>query len=384
MSKTIVSAEASTTRSIRVVFSDAVDTTALVASAWTVAGTGTSPFATPEVSSVVGVDSAWGSGGTGTNVDLFLDMDLSPGKPYMITATGITDVGGSGGNTASFTVAALPVVPGRQFTLRGWIPQDDLRRDDTGDLRALVAVIDDQLALLVDSCDRWPDCQDPDLAAEQFVDQMLIDLGNPFEDALLTLAKKRLLVKHLIPLYKQRGTGPGLINAIWFFLGLNASLLVANRQGMRLGVSLLGLDWILGCGDNKWWFKLQVATPSGRAFTDYETRVLTQIIKFMRCAQDQIVLQAVLVAPTGIAAVPYGPSSPGISVSWSGVTGATSFNLYMASVPGVTPRNGQCLPTIVPGLILSMPAGYRRYFVVTAVNAQGEGLASTEISAVSG
>jgi hypothetical protein len=90
-------------------------------------------------------------------------------------------------------------------------------------------------------------------------------------------------------------------------------------------------------------------------------------------------------APTGANAI---AGDGQASISWNAVPGASSYNLYMASVPGVTKSNysslaggsktaGVTSPYIQSGLIIGTPY----YFVVTAVNATGESIESSEVTA---
>jgi phage tail-like protein len=368
---TISSTQALDLRTVRVTFATAGDSSVFTITNWSFAGTSTPPFAVPTVLAVDGVDSSTAP----TVVDLALSFELTPGASYEVSFTGAAAPG-------SFSVPVLPTVAGRSFSFLSWIPEKNLREDDTRVLHDLLSVCDDQLLVLLDRVDHWGDIQDPDLAPEPFLDQMLTDLGNPVPDATFSLAKKRILAKTLIYLYRQIGTAPGLVNAVRFFLGLDSVVLFVNRQGMRLGVSILTVDWILGYGDDRWRTILKVSTPSGRAFTDYETRVLEQIIKFMRNANEAIVYQAVLPAPTGVSAA--ASSTPGITVSWSAVTGAASYVVYESVATGVGPFSGSRWPASGTSLEFPMLTGKRRYFVVTALNAQGEGLASSEVTAVSG
>lgn len=91
-------------------------------------------------------------------------------------------------------------------------------------------------------------------------------------------------------------------------------------------------------------------------------------------------------APTGIAAV---SGNTQATISWSPVSGATSYNLYMASVAGVTKSNyatqtggmrhaGVTSPYVHTGL--TNDTTY--YFVMAAVNANGESVGSSEVAVV--
>lgn len=86
------------------------------------------------------------------------------------------------------------------------------------------------------------------------------------------------------------------------------------------------------------------------------------------------------VQPTGLAAAVAGDGQ--LSLSWNAVSGATSYNLYYGTAPGVTTSS----PTKVvsatnPQVVSSLIDGTPYYFVVTAVNANGESIVSSEISA---
>jgi fibronectin type 3 domain-containing protein len=86
-------------------------------------------------------------------------------------------------------------------------------------------------------------------------------------------------------------------------------------------------------------------------------------------------------APTGISAM---AGDGAVAILWSAVAGATSYNIYYSTTTGVTKTTG----TKVPGVITSSPKivsplnnGTTYYFVVTAVNANGESTESSQVSA---
>lgn len=97
-------------------------------------------------------------------------------------------------------------------------------------------------------------------------------------------------------------------------------------------------------------------------------------------------------APCGIPLSPVGvrasvtQNTKNLVVSWGGVEGATSYNVYMARQQGVTKANYASLPGGVkfssvtsPFTRMATPAG-THHIVVTAVNASGESEESTAIS----
>jgi len=84
-------------------------------------------------------------------------------------------------------------------------------------------------------------------------------------------------------------------------------------------------------------------------------------------------------APTGVTAA---GGNQQVTVNWNAVSGATSYNLYWSTSPGVTVATGTKIASVTSpfahtGLADSTPY----YYVVTAVNGAGEGPASGEATA---
>ncbi|MFA6016001.1 MAG: hypothetical protein WC742_13125 [Gallionellaceae bacterium] len=92
--------------------------------------------------------------------------------------------------------------------------------------------------------------------------------------------------------------------------------------------------------------------------------------------------------PVSTATVPAAPSglfitsgNGEVALSWNDVAGATSYNVYYLTYPGVTISNSRQLTQRISGdPITGLSNTVTYYFVVTAVNADGESLASAEIS----
>jgi fibronectin type 3 domain-containing protein len=91
-------------------------------------------------------------------------------------------------------------------------------------------------------------------------------------------------------------------------------------------------------------------------------------------------------APPALPSAPTGVSATGganqVSVSWAAVSGATSYNLYWSTSAGVTTASGTKIAGATsPYLQTGLAAGTSYFYVVTAVNSAGEGIASAQASA---
>ena len=88
------------------------------------------------------------------------------------------------------------------------------------------------------------------------------------------------------------------------------------------------------------------------------------------------------VAPGTPSSVSATPGDSKVIVSWNAVSGASSYNIYYATTPGVTKSTGIKIENATsPYEIIGLTNGTPYYFVVTAVNAFGESSESTEVSA---
>jgi hypothetical protein len=71
-----------------------------------------------------------------------------------------------------------------------------------------------------------------------------------------------------------------------------------------------------------------------------------------------------------------------VTVSWTGVSAAASYNLYYSTSPGVTRQNGTKIAGVTsPYIKTLLTNGTHYYFVVTAVNTGGESIESAQVSA---
>ncbi|MFZ0611471.1 MAG: hypothetical protein WAM73_04475 [Desulfobacterales bacterium] len=75
-----------------------------------------------------------------------------------------------------------------------------------------------------------------------------------------------------------------------------------------------------------------------------------------------------------------GPAKP-VMVAWESVAGASSYNLYWRNQSGVTKKNSRKIANVKnPHPITDWKSGLTYYFVITAVNKEGESQESAEMS----
>jgi hypothetical protein len=89
-------------------------------------------------------------------------------------------------------------------------------------------------------------------------------------------------------------------------------------------------------------------------------------------------------APTGLTAGP-GPGDHQISLGWTATAGATSYNVYFSTTPGVTVASAKLCGCATNSYIHSgIPDGKPYYYVVTAVTGSSESATSAQASATPG
>lgn len=85
------------------------------------------------------------------------------------------------------------------------------------------------------------------------------------------------------------------------------------------------------------------------------------------------------VAPTGVSAT---AGNARVTVAWSSVSGANSYNIYWSTTSGVTKASGNKLAGVTsPYVHTGLTNGTTIYYVVTAVNNAGESVESAQVSA---
>lgn len=165
-------------------------------------------------------------------VDVTTDIELTYGAPYLLIVKNVEDLEENAilapNNTANFDAYAPPFPNGRRYRLLDFLPALNRSEDASQDLSVFMGIFQEVVNLLLVSIDKWSRILDIDQAPEDFLDAMLGDLGNPFSEFDLEEIDKRRLLYVLVEIYKLKGTAPGIINVVRFFLGLEVTIEIIN------------------------------------------------------------------------------------------------------------------------------------------------------------
>lgn len=226
-----------------------------------------------------------------TVVELVFDDNMTGGAQYQVTVENVEDVFGNTvsipTNVAAFYGYACPVPAGRRFELLDMLPAMNREEDYSRDLEKFIKCFQEVTNVLLCDIDDWTRILDPDTAPEEFVDAMLYDLGNPF-DFDLSLNDKRRLIRVLVPIYQQKGTEAGIINACRFFVGVELELHYPAFEGMwLLGVSELGVNTLVSTADAHTRLSFQLESPV--VLTDAQRLKIIKIALYMKDARTHLI-----------------------------------------------------------------------------------------------
>lgn len=190
-------------------------------------------------------------------------------------------------NTVDFTGFVCLPPDGRSFELLDMLPDMNLSEDETRDLEAFVKCFQEVTNVLLCDVDEWTTILDPDAAPESFVDAMLLDLGNPFAFD-LGLNDKRRLIRVLVPIYQEKGTEEGIINAIRFFLGIEVTINYPAFTGAWfLGLSELGVGTLLSTADLHTRLSFEIVSPI--VLDDSQRDTMIKIAEYMKDARTHLI-----------------------------------------------------------------------------------------------
>jgi len=217
--------------------------------------------------------------------DLTTSVPLTRGATYIVEATGVEDEFGNVSiapyNRAPFVAFSPEVDARRRFDLWWMVPRLNRDEDVTRDLYKFLAILQEVVDTLIADVDRWTEILDVDVAADAYLDQMLIGLGNPFAFDLDTIDKRRL-IRVLVTMYQQKGSKIGIINAIRFFVGVEVTITAYNEEGWILGESELGWDTYLAPSTSFALYSFEVNSPV--ALTDVQRAQIDSIVDYLKPA----------------------------------------------------------------------------------------------------
>ena len=124
-------------------------------------------------------------------------------------------------------------------TLWDALPRAYRLRDEDGELTALVRVADGHLRARHDDITAGFTAQNPLTCEARWLPEIARSKGWRL-DTTLPLALQRKVVASLQPLYREKGTLPGLVDAVRLFLGEEARVRAGWAGGWRLGHAHLG------------------------------------------------------------------------------------------------------------------------------------------------
>jgi len=152
------------------------------------------------------------------------------------------------------------------------------------------------------------------------------------------------------------GTTPGVTKAN----GFGTTGLVTSPYTSKPGLVANGTTY---------YFVMTASNASGESVESYE----------VSATPTAAVAATAPSAPLGVTAT---PGDASVALSWNPVTGATSYNIYLGAFTGVNKVNGsKTISATNSRTISALENGFKYYFVVTAVNASGESIESSEVNA---
>lgn len=230
-------------------------------------------------------------------VALEFDEELSHGREYELTVSGVEDDSGNalGSQAETFVAAALLDGDDRDFDLWSMIP-GKLRRWDKsltgsspGDTERFIQVLQDVADLLWYDTDLLRDFYDIDLAPMDSVELLLQQFGNPFPfTPSLTDLEKRKLLRNLVAIYQEKGTVNGIVDAIFFFMGIPVTINRPMEKAWRIGYDKLGYTTYLGPSSSYDRFTFFVICPV--YLSTEQRKQMNDIIKLMKAAHEHHVI----------------------------------------------------------------------------------------------
>lgn len=225
-------------------------------------------------------------------VQLTLEQQLSPGRPYQLVIHNVGDladpVNVTSEMTFDFEAETLPNISGRRMHLwEDLTPEINKREDSTGDNQRFIRCLDEITQLLIADTDTFGNLLDVDSTPSDTLDVLLVHLGNPFTFLNDELTKRKT-INGLVQTFKDSGVDRGIENAVQFFLGIPVVVQPFNLlSGWILGVSSLGFDTVLGTNVDFLIYSFEIVSDT--ALTQEQRDIITEITNVIKPSHTHFV-----------------------------------------------------------------------------------------------
>lgn len=148
----------------------------------------------------------------------------------------------------------------RQYTLKSDWPQNLRAEDWDGVLDSIDPLVQEG----IEGIFAFVDIVNPEKMPDDLLDISLAEVGIFLERDLpglvLSANEKRKLLRYAIPLHKQKGSEPGIVNIIRIVLGIEVTLNSFNFDGFILDESELDVDVLFGGDDEEETYSFEIVT----------------------------------------------------------------------------------------------------------------------------
>lgn len=293
-------------RVVQVQFDEAMDPTTVTTTCFTLTSTD-APYYIPTLASVEQI--------TASLYALHYEQELSNARDYSLLIDSVEDTSGNAivEVVVPFTSAAYPAPDNRKWTLWNMVPARVrwadrlLTGSSPGHTEQFIAIIQEVVDLWLLDVDTDAYLYDKDRAPEGAIDLLLHYLGNPFKFVLTESEKRKLL--DILPTVNASKHEPGLIDAIYFFMGITVTITKLNADGWRLATDGLaawrlaeygklgsdtdtapsGTARLLGLPGEAWPYTFIVHCPVD--LTTDQRRKMIQIIEVMKNAHEHYTIE---------------------------------------------------------------------------------------------
>ncbi len=97
----------------------------------------------------------------------------------------------------------------------------------------------------------------------------------------------RRLLRSLVSIYRKKGTKPGILAAIRFFLGIEVDVIYPAYEGLGLGDAEIGESFILGSSFLYDRFSFKVVSPI--SLSTEQNAQMTYLAKYMKASREHLV-----------------------------------------------------------------------------------------------